>query len=90
MSDAKRALVLHLAGASEPAVFAVSEDGARELQPRLAQLLTNGSVHAQTLADGSTMAVNFAHVVTAHVDELPAHARVYGNGPARQHGFATA
>ena len=86
--DPKRALVLHLSGGGEPLVFALSEDGARELDTRLTDLLAAGGVHAPILADGSTVAVNFAHVVTAHLDELPPLARVYGSGQPKRHGFA--
>jgi hypothetical protein len=89
MADPKRALVLHLAGGGEPVVFALSEEGTADLTSRLEQLLREGLVHAPALADGSTVAVNFAHVVTAHLDELPSNARVYGSGKARVHGFAT-
>lgn len=87
MSDPKRALVLHLAGGGEPLVFALSQDGARDLESRLAQLLADGSVDAPVLSDGSRVAVNFAHVVTAHLDELPPLARVYGSGQQKKHGF---
>ncbi|HEX6357494.1 hypothetical protein [Actinophytocola sp.] len=89
MADSKRALVLHLQGGGEPVVFALADDSANDLEPRLAQLLTEGQVHAAALADGSSVAVNFAHVVTAHLDELPPLARVYGSGQPRKHGFAT-
>ena len=89
MADPKRALVLHLAGGGEPVVFALSEDGAADLANRLEQLVREGLVHAPALADGSTAVVNFGNVVTAHLDELPSNARVYGSGKARVHGFAT-
>jgi hypothetical protein len=89
MADPTRALVLHLVGGGEPAVFALSAEGASDLASRLAQLVTEGAVHATVLADGTTAAVNFAHVVTAHLDELPPLARVYGAGQPRKHGFAT-
>lgn len=89
MADFKRALVLHLAGANEPVVFALSDDAARDLEPELTQLLRDGSIHAPTLADGSTVAVNFSHVVTAHLDEVEPNARIYGNAKPRRHGFAT-
>jgi hypothetical protein len=89
MADPKRALVLHLSNGGEPLVFALSEDGANELDTRLTDLLAEGGVHAPTLADGSTVAVNFAHVVTAHLDDLPPLARVYGSGQQQRHGFAT-
>jgi hypothetical protein len=89
MADSKRALVLHLAAGGEPVVFALSEEGVADIAARLEQLLREGLVHAPALADGSTVAINFGHVVTAHLDELPSNARVYGSGKARVHGFAT-
>jgi hypothetical protein len=89
MADPKRALVLHLVGGGEPVVFALSDQGARDLAPKLAQLLTDGLVGPVGLADESTAAVNFAHVATAHLDELPPLARVYGSGQPRKHGFVT-
>jgi len=87
MADPKHALVLHLNGSGESVVFALSEEDARELAPRLPQLLSAAKVDTVNLADGSAVAVNFAHVVTAHLDELPPNARVYGAQP-RKHGFA--
>ncbi len=89
MADPKRALVLHLAGGGEPIVFALSDEGARDLDARLGELLAGGRVDSPELADGSSVAVNFAHVVTAHLDELPPLARVYGSGQPKRHGFAT-
>lgn len=88
MADSKRALVLHLANGGEPLVFALSAEGATELESKLTGLLAEGKVDTPSLADGSTVAVNFAHVVTAHLDELPPLARVYGSGQPRKHGFA--
>ena len=88
MAEQKRALVLHLSGGGEPLVFALSEKGAADLESRLSDLLSSGAVGLPGLADGSTVAVNFAHVVTAHLDELPPLARVYGSGQPRKHGFA--
>ena len=89
MADSKRALVLHVSTGGEPLVFALSDDGARDLEAKLTELLADGRVYAPKLADGSTVAVNFAHVVTAHLDELPPLARVYGSGQQKRHGFAT-
>lgn len=89
MADLKRALILHMAGGGEPVVFALSEDGAADLASRLEQLVREGLVHSPALADGTTAVVNFANVVTAHLDELPSNARVYGSGRTRVHGFAT-
>ncbi|MPZ81944.1 MAG: hypothetical protein GEV28_16745 [Actinophytocola sp.] len=88
MADPKRALVIHLAHGGEPLVFALSGAGAQDLDSRLTELLADGRVHAPELADGTTVAVNFAHVVTAHLDELPPLARVYGSGQPKRHGFA--
>jgi hypothetical protein len=88
MADLKRALVLHLAGGGEPLVFALSDEGATDLATRLADLMANGKVDSPALADGSTVSVNFAQVVTAHIDELPPLARVYGSGQPKKHGFA--
>jgi hypothetical protein len=88
MADQKRALVLHVSTGGEPLVFALSEQGANDLDDKLTELLTEGRVYAPALADGSTVAVNFAHVATAHLDELPPLARVYGSGQPKRHGFA--
>jgi hypothetical protein len=88
MAEPKHALVLHLTGSGEPVVFALSEQDARELAPKLPDLLSAARVDTVNLLDGSLVAVNFAHVVTAHLDELPPNARVYGAQP-RKHGFAS-
>jgi hypothetical protein len=87
MADSKHALVLHLTGSGESVVFALSDEDARELAPKLPELLSAARVDTVRLADGSDVAVNFAHVVTAHLDELPPNSRVYGTEP-RRHGFA--
>ena len=89
MAEPKRALVLHLSGGGEPLVFALSEEGAADLAPRLADLLGSGAVGLPALTDGTKVAVNFAHVVTAHLDALPPLAKVYGSGQPNRHGFAT-
>ena len=89
MADSKRALVLHLAGGGEPLVFALSDEGAADLEKKLPDLLGAGQVARPQLADGSSVVVNFAHVVTAHLDELPPLTRVYGSGVPKKHGFAT-
>lgn len=88
MADSKRALVLHLVGGGEPLVFALSEEGAADLDKKLPDLLGSGQVGRPKLADGSTVVVNFAHVVTAHLDELPPLTRVYGSDLPKKHGFA--
>jgi hypothetical protein len=86
MADPKRALVLHVANAGEPLVFAVPEN---DLEERLTKLLASGQVHGIELADGSTVSINFKLVATAHLDVLPPLARVYGSGQPQKHGFAT-
>jgi hypothetical protein len=88
MSEAKQALVLHVTGAAEPLVFALSERAAKSLAARLPALMNSGGVDAPELADGSTVAVNFGHVVSAHLDNLPPLGRVYGSVTHRGHGFA--
>jgi hypothetical protein len=87
MSETKRALVLHVAGSGDPLVFALSDRGAKTLASRLPTLMNSGGVDTPELADGSTVAVNFAHVVSAHLDELPPLGRVYGSVTHRGHGF---
>ena len=87
MNDSKRALVLHIVGGGEPLVFALSERGAKSLAVRLPTLMNSGGVDSPELADGSTVSVNFAHVVSAHLDELPPLGRVYGSVTHRGHGF---
>jgi hypothetical protein len=89
MSDVKRALVLHLAGGSDPVVFALSDKGAKSLANRMGALMNSGGVDTLELADGSMVTVNFGHVVTAHLDELPPLSRVYGSATQRGHGFTT-
>ena len=49
----------------------------------------NPSSPVAILCSSGTAAVNFAHAATAHLDELPPLARVYGSGQPRKHGFAT-
>lgn len=87
MSESKRALVLHVAGGGEPLVFALSDAGAANLSSRLNNLLASGGVDAPELADGNRVAINFAHVVTAHLDDLPPLGRAYGSVQHRGHGF---
>jgi hypothetical protein len=72
------ALVLHLTGNTEPTVFALSEGAAKSLTGRISKLMSSGAVETLELADSTTVAVNFGHVVTAHVEDLPPHAKVYG------------
>ncbi len=87
MSDSKKALVLHVAGGSEPLVFALSEREAKSLLGRLPTLMNSGGVDSPELADGSTVSINFGHVVSAHLDDLPPLGRVYGAVTHRGQGF---
>jgi hypothetical protein len=80
MADPKRALVLHLSHGGEPLVFALSTKSAEDLDSRLTKLVAGGQVDSAELADGSSVSINFTHVATAHLDELPPLARVYGSG----------
>jgi hypothetical protein len=82
MSEPKRALVLHLAG-REPLLIAIPPEAADELAASLPELIRNGQVETVTAANGSTVAVNFAHVVAAHVDGVPGIGQIYGS-PARE------
>ncbi|WP_285505107.1 hypothetical protein [Actinokineospora sp. NBRC 105648] len=88
MSDSRQALLLHLASGGEPLVFSLSDKSAKSLAARLPVLLGSGGVDTLELADGTTVAVSFAHVATAHLDVLPAHVRVYGT-PNKKSGFGT-
>lgn len=87
MSDSTRALVLHVTGSSEPLVFALSERGAKSMSGRLGPMMNSGGVDATELADGSTVTINFGHVVSAHLDDLPPLGKVYGSGARRGRGF---
>jgi hypothetical protein len=89
MTDSrKNALVLHVATGGEPLVYALSVAEAKELAGRLQTLMTTGAVVTPELEDGSKVAINFAHIVTAHFDELPPMSRVYG-APKTTRGFNT-
>lgn len=83
----KNALVLHLASGGEPLVYALSEAAAKGLASRLQTLMSSGSVDTAELEDSNRVAINFAHVVTAHFDELPPRTQVYGRAATPTHGF---
>jgi hypothetical protein len=72
------ALVLHLTATPEPAVFALSPGAAKSLAGRMSKLMGSGAVETVELADSTTAAINFGHVATAHIEDLPPHAKVYG------------
>ncbi|MBP2321637.1 hypothetical protein JOF56_002022 [Kibdelosporangium banguiense] len=88
MSEPKRnALVLHLASGGEPLVYALADASAKGLAGRLQTLMSSGAVDTPELEDGNRVAINFAHVVTAHFDELPPRTQVYGSAARANHGF---
>lgn len=87
MSEAKKnALVLHLASGGEPLVYALADDSAQALAGRLHTLMTSGGVDNPQLEDDSKVTINFAHVASAHFDELPP-TRVYGSAKRGPRGF---
>ncbi len=82
MAEDKHALVLHLAGTPDPVLIALTAETAAELGPELVRLLQGGDRFGVTAADGTVVAVNFAHVATAHIDALHPMARAYGDTAA--------
>jgi hypothetical protein len=83
----KNALVLHLASGGEPLVYALSDASAKGLAGRLQTLMSSGSVDTPELEDGNKVAINFAHIASAHFDELPPRTQVYGRAMKPGHGF---
>jgi hypothetical protein len=81
MSEAKQALVLHLAGGNQPLLVAVSAAGAEALGARLPDLMQQAKVEAIEAANGSRISVNFAAVQAAHVDVVPGNSQLYGSPP---------
>lgn len=84
MSDPKRALVLHLASGAEPLLVAIGPDAAEELGGRLKDLMRRGDFETIQAANGSTIIVNFAQVIAAHVDTSPPLGAIWGS-PRRDH-----
>jgi hypothetical protein len=78
MADPKPALVLHLATGGEPLLFALKTEGSAELAGRLAELVRTGAVETVTTKDHSQVAINFAHVAAAYVDDLTRKSTVFG------------
>ncbi|MFJ7210855.1 hypothetical protein [Amycolatopsis sp. NPDC098790] len=78
MADPKPALVLHLATGGEPLLFALTTEGSGELAGKLAQLVRDGAVETVTTKDHSAIAINFAHVAAAYVDDLTRKSTVFG------------
>ncbi len=86
MSEPRRALVLHLSGANEPLLIAISPATGEELAPTLPDLIRAGDVVTITAANGTDIAVNFAHVLAAHVDNAPGLGQIYGSKPMERWG----
>ena len=78
MTPARKALVLHLTANPAPFTIEITPETADELGPRLIQIVRNG--HTQNIrgANGDEFAVNFLHVVAAHVESIPQNARHHG------------
>ncbi len=83
MNKPKRALVLHLSGGREPLLIVLPSDAVDDVAASLPELIRNGQVETITAANGSSVAVNFAHVQAALVDATPAIGQIYG-APARE------
>lgn len=78
MADPKPALVLHLATGGEPLLFALTTEESEKLASRLTQLVKTGAVEAVTTKDDKVVAVNFAHVAAAYIDDLTRKSTVFG------------
>jgi hypothetical protein len=81
MSDPKQALVLHLVSGREPLLVAVPSETVADLETSLPHLIRKGQVETITAANGSTIAINFGHVIAAHVDRVPGLGQIYGSPP---------
>jgi hypothetical protein len=79
VSEQRKALVLHLTSGSEPLLVAVPGDAADELAASLPDRIQRAEVESITTANGSSIAVNFAHVLAAHVDVTPGLGQIYGS-----------
>lgn len=79
MSEPKRALVLHLSGGGEPLLIAIASESIDELSERLPDLIREAGVVTIAAANGTGIAVNFAHVLAAHVDANPGIGQIYGS-----------
>ncbi|MEQ0561510.1 hypothetical protein ABJI51_26095 [Amycolatopsis sp. NEAU-NG30] len=78
MADPKPALVLHLATGGEPLLFALTAEESGKLAGRLTQLVKAGAVESVTTKDDSKVAINFAHVAAAYIDDLARKNQVFG------------
>lgn len=86
MSQTRPGLVLHVVGASQPLRIALDETECETLAEQLPVLMSSGETKSLTTADGGRFAVNFGHVVTAHVELNRSDANAYG-APSRGTGF---
>jgi hypothetical protein len=77
--EARRTLVLHLAGGGEPVRLAVSGQTAEELAGKLPKLLLADTPQQVETADGTPAVVNFAHVAAALLTPMQPTVQVYGN-----------
>jgi hypothetical protein len=78
MADPKPALVLHLATGGEPLLFALTTEESGKLAGKLAQLVKTGAVVTVTTKADSVVAINFAHVAAAYIDDLNRKSTVFG------------
>ena len=53
-------------------------DESAKLTGKLAQLVKTGAVETVTTKDGAEVAINFAHVAAAYVDDLNRKSTVFG------------
>lgn len=86
MTEPRRALVLHLTSGTEPLLIVVPGDAVDDLADSLPDRIRGGAVETITGANGTTFAVNFAHVVAAHVDVVPGLGQIYGSPVRERHG----
>lgn len=86
MTEPRRALVLHLTSGTEPLLIVVPGDAVDDLADSLPDRIRGGAVETITAANGTTFAVNFAHVVAAHVDVVPGLGQIYGSPVRERHG----
>lgn len=84
MADNENALVLHMAGVPEPMWIAIDAPAVDELDKALPRKLIQGEIEQIHAADGTTVNVNFHHVVTAHMDVAPPLGRIYGSKKRRR------
>ncbi|MEV7093179.1 hypothetical protein AB0M80_10035 [Amycolatopsis sp. NPDC051045] len=78
MTDSKPALVLHLATGGEPLLFALTNEESGKLADKLTQFVRAGAVEPVTTKDDKVVAINFAHVAAAYIDDLTRKSTVFG------------